>query len=75
MCFNSGACGFTDEDDDTYIITGGYKNPTTVSRYDKNGWMEDLPSLNTGRHVHACGTYLDNDNNRVSSKDKILIFL
>jgi len=58
------ACGFAD-DDDTYIITGGQYTPTTVSRYDKNGWMEDLPSLNTGRYSHGCGTYLDDVRDRI----------
>jgi len=62
------ACGFADEDDDTFIITGGEYTGTTVatvSRYNKNGWMEDLPSLNTGRRDHACGSYLNNDGNRI----------
>ena len=65
------ACGFADEDDDTYIITGGshnYETKTTVSRYNTDGWMEDLPSLNNGRSGHACGTYLDIFDNRVSSE-------
>ena len=62
----SRACGFADEDN--YIITGGDHTMTTVSRYDRNGWIEDLPSLNGFRWGHACGTYLDTNNNRVSSK-------
>ena len=61
-------CGFADEDDDSYIITGGGDYPyTTVSKYNKDGWMEDLPDLNKGRYFHGCGTYLDDNNNRVSS--------
>ena len=62
------ACGFADDDDNTYIITGGSLTRTTVSRYNKDGWMEDLPDLNTGRDSHSCGTYLDSNNERVRSK-------
>ena len=72
ILFDSRACGIADEDDDTYIITGGRDTQTqvlaqtTVSRYNNNGWKEDLPSLNTGRYEHGCGSYLNNDGNRVS---------
>ena len=64
--FTSGACGIADEDDGSYILSGGYFTLTTVSKYDKNGWIKDLPSLNTGRDRHGCGTYLDSNSNRVS---------
>ena len=70
ILFDSRACGFADEDDDTYIITGGLFKPKKVSQYNKDGWREDLPSLNTGRMSHGCGTYLNTDNNRVSSSSE-----
>ena len=43
--FTSGACGIADEDDGSYILTGGRYIQTTVSRYNQDGWIEDLPSL------------------------------
>ena len=67
ILFFSNACGFADDDDGTYIMTGGLgATLKTVSKYNKDGWMEDLPSLNTERNRHGCGTYLDSNNNRVS---------
>merc|ERR1719378_1043471 len=49
--------------DDYLIITGG-GNPsvTTVSKYNKNGWVMDLTSMNTGRRFHACGHYYSEAN-------------
>ena len=64
--FVSNTCGFADDDDDAFIISGGDDNPTKVSKYNKDGWIEDLPSLNVGRELHGCGTYLDSNSNRVS---------
>ena len=64
ILFISLACGFAD--DDTYIITGGWNNNRIVSKYDKNGWIEDLPNLNNGRSRHGCGTFVDDNSNKVS---------
>ena len=64
--FISRFCGIADEDDGSYIITGGVDTRKTVTKYDKNGFMEDLPSLNTGRWDHGCGTYLDSNSQNVS---------
>ena len=50
---------------DYLIITGGYPGVKTVSKYDKNGWMMDLPKLNTGRRLHACGQYYSERNELV----------
>merc|ERR1712098_166246 len=30
---------------------------TTVTSYDMDGWLMDLPDLNTGRYFHGCGHY------------------
>ena len=62
----SAACGITDEDDNSYIITGGDYSYATVSKYNINGGIEYLPNLNYGREQHGCGTYLDSNNDRVS---------
>ena len=63
----SGACGI--ELEDTVIMTGGVidsKERTTVSIYDKDGWVRDLPNLQTVRKKHGCGHYIDDSNNLVS---------
>ena len=70
ILFVSKACGISDEDEKTYIITGGQWTSKTVSIYSQTGWLDDLPNLVTGRHYHACGTYVDSNNNRVSTKYK-----
>jgi len=57
------ACGIPDGD--SYIMTGGAATQTTVSRYSQTGWMEDLPSLNTERYYHGCGTYVDSSNQQI----------
>merc|ERR1719320_2144659 len=51
------ACAITDKT--TVIITGGEMTPRIVSRYGTGGHIEDLPSLNQGRHDHGCGAYTD----------------
>ena len=40
------------------VITGGVVTRKTVSRYNKDGWVEDMPSLNQGRTVHGCTTFV-----------------
>ena len=47
-------------------MTGGIDISTTVSIYDMNGWIQDLPSLNTGRYQHACGRYKSQTGDMVS---------
>ena len=51
------ACSFEDPDTETVVITGGYDTSTTVSVYGRQGWVKDLPHLNTGRLAHACTSY------------------
>ena len=46
----------------TFLLIGGwYPSWETVSRYDINGWLEDLDNLNTGRLGHGCTQYTKND--------------
>ena len=48
------------------LVTGGGASPTTVSRYGKEGWIEDFSSgLNTGRWRHGCSSFLSEDYERV----------
>jgi len=42
------------------ILTGGIYTLTTVSEYDEDGWVRDLPPLLQGRYNHGC-TYYNND--------------
>ena len=42
---------------DTVVITGGRETQTTVSRYNDQEWVEDLPGLSSGRYMHACAGY------------------
>ena len=50
---------------DSVIITGGINTKQVVSRYDRQGYLQDLPHLIEGRFLHACGSYLRNDGNQV----------
>ena len=36
-----------------------------MSRYNINGWMEDLDELNTGRYSHGCTQFTNNDGDKV----------
>ena len=46
---------------ESVIITGGHGTPRTVSRYNAQGWEEDIAELNTGRWDHGCASfYKDN---------------
>ena len=38
---------------------------TRVTVYNTNGWVEDLPSLITGRFDHGCGHFVNNENKLV----------
>ena len=37
-----------------------------VSRYDRMGWVKDMPQLIEGRYDHGCGAYLREDGTQVS---------
>jgi len=54
------ACGIDLKDH--IILTGGRHTKTIVSRYDVNGWVKNLPSLNDGRFQHGCAHYYNKDN-------------
>ena len=45
-------------------MTGGMTS-TSVTAYDVDGWVEDLPDLMNYRNSHACGHYVDANNNMV----------
>ena len=53
----------------TFLLTGGEdfvtETSSRVSRYDINGWLEDLDDLNTGRSQHGCARYTNNNGDKV----------
>jgi len=52
--------------DDYVIITGdGNRRFSKVSKYDMNGWVENLPNLIYGRVNHGCGHYYTDANELV----------
>jgi len=63
------ACGV--EVDWAFIVTGGAdwyapdRALNSVVRYNSQGVSEDLPSLTVRRYNHACGSYLDDNGQRV----------
>ena len=54
------SCGIPDPETDTIIVTGGQDTETRVSQYDRNGFVKNLPSLNTVRRFHSCAQFTDN---------------
>ena len=71
--------------DDYVIITGGIKdcenddctNPRvdTVSKYNIEGWVEYLPSLNTARSGNGCGHYINSNEEVVNLYNFELVHL
>jgi len=61
------ACGINDGS--SVIVTGGYGSGIghlkTVSRYNLEGFMENMPSLITARNGHGCGSFTNEDNIKV----------
>ena len=48
--------------EDTVVLTGGYDIKTQVTVYNSEGWVEDWAELQTGRFRHACGHFINTDN-------------
>ena len=64
-CYISYHCAI--EDDDEVVLTGGHDgSQSLVTRYNVKGEATSLPSLNTGRYLHACGTITTADQETVS---------
>ena len=56
------------DEGETFLVTGGYDSGgavSTVSRYNINGWIEDLDDLITGRTHHGCLQYSNTLGDRV----------
>ena len=59
------SCAVTDNINEILYLTGHFSGQSHHSPYSKqvtmygpNGFLEDLPHLNVGRHNHACAGYL-----------------
>ena len=61
-----GACSIEEEQE--VVITGGHDKLSLVTKYQMSGQSQSLPSLNTGRHWHACGYFTNTNGNIVSSE-------
>ena len=60
--------------EDSVVITGGWasqaegtqiRGRSRVQVYDRNGEVAQLPDLQQARYMHACGHFVDNQNNIV----------
>ena len=68
------------DDGDEVVLTGGYgclapdckedNTVTTVTRYNIQGEATPLPTLNTGRNNHACGTIKKSDGATVRTSQR-----
>ena len=68
MFNHSNSCGIEDKEENTIIITGGDESGSITRRvvkYHRNGNYENLPSLNTARRLHGCGSYRNNNQQKV----------
>ena len=65
------------DEGNTFLLTGGAKGRgeligvTTVSRYNINGWVEDLGNLITGRWSHGCSQFTNKHGYKVGSHENI----
>ena len=51
--------------DTSFVLTGGYIQSSFVTQYNANGFMKELPALNTGRSDHGCAAYYTSTNQPV----------
>ena len=60
------ACGI--DLGDRYVVTGGQDGSTqqTVAQYSITGEVTYLAELQTGRYLHACSKFMDQDGHLVS---------
>merc|ERR1712107_363108 len=54
------------DEGESFLLTGGVGSVSTVSRYNINGWVEDLDDLITGRTHHGCLQYSNTLGDRIN---------
>jgi len=62
------ACSIPDLDGHSVVLTGGgfdEEVSKVVTRYNKHGFVEDMPQLTVGRFDHACAAYQRDDGTQV----------
>ena len=47
------------------VVTGGFYTKTKVTQYDMTGFKGEHNELQTGRWGHACGYYVDDNQQQV----------
>ena len=63
--FLSDACAI--ELGDTVVVTGGQWSASRVQVYSVSGPQEELPNMLAPRYGHACGLFVNSDQQTVSS--------
>ena len=48
--------------EDTVVLTGGLNTKYKVTVYNTEGWVGDWAKLQRGRYNHACGHFINTDN-------------
>ena len=59
-----GACGI--EFGNSFVVTGGRFSKSKVALYTEAGVVTIAPSLKTGRYLHACSKFVNDDGDTVS---------
>ena len=61
------------DEGETFLLTAGgwYTGKSAVSRYNMNGWVEDLDNLITARYKHGCSQFTNKDGYKVGSHENI----
>ena len=63
------SCGIEDEEEGSLIITGGGGDGAftdKVTKYYKDGSYQEMSLLNTARYLHACSSYKNTNQEKVS---------
>ena len=61
------------DEGDSFLITGSATSPhNIVSRYNSDGWVEDLGVMSEGRYYHGCTQYTDNVGEKVGCNDAMI---
>ena len=65
-------CAITDLVSDSVVMTGGGVGESFVTRYGREGFVEELPQMLVARQDHGCGSFLRSDGTQVSNQGSCL---